>query len=205
MSDVARIDITIIQGATYRRTMNWYGAGLLCKDIESMVEGCPTILGVTGHGMSNSSNTPVFIHDVKGATNLNKGKKSIIATYVDPNTISVNVSTNNQDWVDGTGSVTYYVPTDLTGYDARMQIRSTRGATSIIHEMSTAGIPGDNSGDITLTAADGGINLLITADDTAAFDFDNAVYDIELINTSGNGDVTRVAEGTVKLHREVTR
>lgn len=199
MSDVPRLDLTIVQGATFRRTVNWYGDGILCKALEDVAEGCPTLITVTSHGLPSVSTTPVFIHDVKGAINLNSGKKSLIATYVSANTFSVNVSTNNQEWVEGTGSVTFYAPTNLTGYTARMQIRITRGSDTTVFELTT------ENGGITLTAADGGIHLLISDTDTAAFDFDNAVYDLELINTSGNGDVTRVAEGTVKLHKEVTR
>jgi len=199
MSDVPRLDLTIVQGATFRRTINWYGAGLLCKAIESLTVGCPTVIGITSHGLPSVSTTPVFIHDVRGATNLNTDKKSAIATYISADSFSVNISTNNQTWVDGSGSVTFYAPTDLTGYTARMQIRITRGSTVSVHELTT------ENGGITLNAADGGINLLISDTDTAAFDFDNAVYDLELINTNGNGDVTRVAEGTVRLHKEVTR
>jgi hypothetical protein len=199
MTDVPRLDLTIVQGATFRRTINWYGDGILCKDIEIVTEGCPTVLGITSHGLPSISTTPVFIHDVKGAINLNTGKKSVIATYVSANSFSVNVSTNNQEWVDDTGSVTFYAPTDLTGYTARMHIRITRGSAVTVVELTT------ENGGITLSAADGGIHLLISDTATAAYDFDNAVYDLELINTSGNGDVTRVAEGTVKLHKEVTR
>lgn len=199
MSDVPNIDLTIIQGATFRRTLNWYGGGLLCKAIEAVTEGCPTVVTVTSHGLPSISTTPVFIHDVKGAYGLNTDKKSAIATYIDPNTFSVNVSTNNQTWVDGTGSVTFYAPTDLTGYTAEMHIRVTRGSTTTVLELTSAG------GDITFTAADGGIHIHIDAATTAGLDFDNAVYDLELTDASGSGDVTRVAEGTVKLHKEVTR
>jgi hypothetical protein len=199
MSDVPRLDLTIIQGATFRRTVNWYGAGILCKAIESVTVGCPTVIGITSHGLPSVSTTPVFIHDVVGAYNLNTGKKTAIATYLTADSFSVNLSTNNQEWEADTGSVTFYAPTDLTGYTARMQIRITRGSTVTVHELTT------ENGGITLNAADGGINLLISDTDTAAFDFDNAVYDLELINTAGNGDVTRVAEGIVKLHKEVTR
>jgi hypothetical protein len=199
MTEVPRQDLLIIQGATFRRTFNWYGGGELSKAIEGVTEGYPTILQITGHGLPSISTTPVFIRAVKGAIGLNTGSKSAIATYIDANSFSVNLSTANQTWVSGTGFITYYVPTNLTGYTARMHIRSTKGAVTTIHEMTSV------AGDISLTAADGGIHLLITAADTAAFDFDNAVYDLELINTAGNGDVVRVAEGVVKLHKEVTR
>ena len=199
MSDVARLDLPVIQGATFRRVINWYGGGVLCKAIEAVTIGCPTTIQVTGHGLPSISTTPVFIHDVLGATNLNSGKKSVIATYITADTFQVNVSTNNQTWIEGTGSVTYFAPTNLTGYTARMHIRSTRGSSNVIHQLSTV------AGDITLNPVDGSIELYISDTDTAAFDFTNAVYDLELIDTGGSGDVTRVSEGAIKLHKEVTR
>jgi len=199
MSDVPRIDLPIIQGATFRRTINWYGSGLLCQAIEAVVIGCPTLIQVTGHQLPSISTTPVFIHGVKGATELNSGKKSFIATWIDANNFSVNISTNNQIWVVNTGSVTHYAPTDLTGYTAEMQIRSTRTNAAIIHTLTSIG------GDITFSPTDGGVKLHISAVDTAAFNFDNAVYDLELIDVLGNGDKTRIAEGSIRLHKEVTR
>lgn len=87
-------------------------------------------------------------------------------------------------------------PIDLTGYDARMQIRSSKTASTTIDDLTV----GDG---ITLGGAAGTITLLISDTDTAAFTFKNAVYDLELI--SGSGVVTRLLEGSVTLKTETTR
>ena len=87
---------------------------------------------------------------------------------------------------------------DLTGYSARMQIRSTISAAASLHELT------DSNGGIVLGDAAGTIQLLITAADTAALAFPgkSAVYDLELVNGTV---VTRLLRGTVLLSKEVTR
>ncbi len=95
-------------------------------------------------------------------------------------------------WKDSSGNVI-----DITGYDARMDIRETKESDTIIKTLSVTG------GEITITGASGQIDLALTAAVTDAFDFDDAVYDLEIISASGT--VTRLMEGEVSLNREVTR
>jgi len=58
-------------------------------------------------------------------------------------------------------------------------------------------------GDITITLATAEIEMVIDATATAALDFDEAVYDLELIDSSSV--VTRLVYGNVALSKEVTR
>lgn len=85
----------------------------------------------------------------------------------------------------------------LAGYTARMQIRTSASSDEIIHELTT------ENGGISIDAASGLIGLYISAEDTAAFCFKTAVYDLELINSSH--EVVRLLEGQVTLSLEVTR
>lgn len=86
---------------------------------------------------------------------------------------------------------------DLTGYTARMQIRKTVGSSTTIADLTSTG------GDITLGGAAGTIKPVISDTDTAAMDFHEAVYDLEL--EDGSGVTTRLLEGPVVFHKEVTR
>jgi hypothetical protein len=190
------IDLPVVQGATFRRTVHWYGGGLFCAPIEDVTEGCPTVIKVAGHGLPTISTTPVLLKDIKGATSLNTKRKTVAATYLSADTFSVVVSTVGETYVSGSGVFTYYTPTDLTGFTARMQIKSSRGAATVIHELTT------EDGGIALSFTDGGIALYISDADTAGFTFDNAVYDLELI--SATLDVTRVSQGNVTLNTNVT-
>jgi hypothetical protein len=91
------------------------------------------------------------------------------------------------------------LPMDLTGIVAlRMQIRTTLAAPTVVAEITL------DNGRITIAnPPDGWVELCITATETAEFDFDKAVYDLELV--TANGDVTRLLQGQVTLSREATR
>jgi hypothetical protein len=86
---------------------------------------------------------------------------------------------------------------NLTGYTARMMIRSTIDDSSTIVSLTT------ENGGITLGGAAGTIALLISATATAALTAGTAVYDLELISASSV--VTRLLQGSVTIAREVTR
>jgi len=98
---------------------------------------------------------------------------------------------------------------DLTDYTARMQVRLTSDTATTIWDLTT-----ENSGlDIvtgTATLADGttvanaqGIKLNVTATQTAAVDWEKAVFDIELIEPLL--DVLPFIKGTLTPSPEVTR
>ena len=89
------------------------------------------------------------------------------------------------------------VAVNLTGYTARMQVRSTLESASTIVELTTA------NGRIALGGAAGTITLTISATDTAALTAGRGVYDLELV--SGSGIVTRLLQGVATISRNVTR
>ena len=89
------------------------------------------------------------------------------------------------------------VAVNLTGYTARMQVRSTLESASTVVELTTA------NGRIALGGAAGTISLTISATDTAALTAGRGVYDLELV--SGSGIVTRLLQGVATISRNVTR
>jgi len=193
----SKLNITIEQGATYSLGFNWYGAGKLCKLIEDLTPGCPTLITITSHGLPSTSPTPVYISHVQGAKRANTGGSPVKATWVDANSFYVDADTVGQDYTANTGLVTWYAPTDLTGYSARMHIRENIEDTTTIADLTSVG------GDITLSSTDGRIEVTIADDVTAAYDFDEAVYDLEVEDSGGK--TTRLLYGTVTLSKEVTR
>lgn len=94
-------------------------------------------------------------------------------------------------WKDDAGA-----PINLTGFTARMQIRTPENG-SILLSLTT------ENGGIVLGGVAGTITLAITAAATAALDWVYGRYDLELI--SAGGEVTPLLEGRVILDREVTR
>ena len=88
-------------------------------------------------------------------------------------------------------------PVNLTGYTARMQMRRSVQSPDILISLTTA------NGRLVITPLTGVITMTISATDTAALNFQSAVYDLEI--ESAGGIVTRLIEGKVRLSLEVTR
>lgn len=84
---------------------------------------------------------------------------------------------------------------DLTGYSARMQLRTSVGASTVALDLTTA------NGRISVDGAAGKINLSIAAADTAGLS-GTGVYDLELVNGQ---TVQRILEGSYTISPEVTR
>jgi hypothetical protein len=88
------------------------------------------------------------------------------------------------------------VPMNLTGYTARLQVRSLPSDPDAVLTLTT------ENGGIAITALTGFVAVTASATQTGAIDEGTYVYDIELVN--GN-IVTRLAQGQVIVSPEVTR
>lgn len=86
---------------------------------------------------------------------------------------------------------------NLTGYAARMQLRSKPDSGTVILEATTS------NGRITLGGAAGTITLTIPADVTEDLAPNQYAYDIEMV--AFDGEVTRLLDGFVTVDAEVTR
>jgi hypothetical protein len=95
-------------------------------------------------------------------------------------------------------------PIDLTGYGAKMQIKSNYADNKPRTFLTlSSSLNADNTG-LTLGGTSGSIRLFVSAaTSSAALNFDTAFYDLEI--TTSTGIVTRLLEGPVKIKREVTR
>lgn len=196
----ATIDLTIAAGATFEYALRWFDSEAVHKPITAVAAGWPTVVTVAAHGIT--SRTPVWISNVRSPAGLNTPRPSGCAPWfaeaIDTDTLAVDVNTGASTAAyTGAGILTRYPAVDLTGYTARMQMRTAVGATDVLVDLTT-----ENSG-ITLDAATGEITLSMSATDTAALAWRQAVYDLELVAPSGF--VTRLAEGSVQVTPEVTR
>lgn len=87
-------------------------------------------------------------------------------------------------------------PVDLTGWTARMEARRFPAAATVLAELTeTAGIT---------LGADGHIDLLLTAAETAALPPTRAVYDLRLTQP-GAGDTIPFLVGPFTVRAAVTR
>lgn len=88
-------------------------------------------------------------------------------------------------------------PINLTGYTARMHVRTAANAASTILELTT-----ENSR-IALGGTAGTVSLTVAANVTTSLTPGLYVYDLEVV--SGGGEVTRLVEGNFNVKAEVTR
>lgn len=105
-------------------------------------------------------------------------------------------------WTDSNGS-----RIDLTGYHARMQIRSDYGSTGTLYANLTSSLDSDGTG-LNLSGSagsnplvSGSIGIFISAASSSVFTFDEAKYDLEMVKGT---TVTRLLQGKIKLSKEVT-
>lgn len=196
------MDITIKQGKTFTLTLKYGQPQFTVKAITGVTKSGQAVVTATGHGLT--VDWPVWVVGVAGmdqinhtADELRQACAAYYGYYVDANSLRLDVDTTRFGTYTSGGEVLYHPPVNLTGFTARMQIRETVESTTILHTMTT------ENGGITLGGTVGTIALLISATDTAAFTFDSAVYDLEII--SAGGVVTEVMSGTVTLGDEVTR
>ena len=117
--------------------------------------------------------------------------------------IEQGATTNLQiNWTDSSGSAI-----DLTGYHSRMQIRPGVESDVVFLSLSSS-LESDGTG-INLSGSNGetplqsgSLAIYISADSTENLNFNEAYYDLEMVNGS---EVTRLLEGKVKLSKNVTR
>ena len=97
-------------------------------------------------------------------------------------------------WTDSSGGAV-----DLTGFQAHMKIKVANASPAIVSLTITPTVNGDV---LMLGGSSGTITITITHVTTAALDFREARYDLEL--ESPAGIVTRLVEGIVSFTAEVT-
>jgi hypothetical protein len=119
------------------------------------------------------------------------------ATRVDDDHFVMPASTVGCEWVVGTGELTYYMPTDITGMTFRAQLRSRVHNGTVLADMTT------ENGKIVASLNDASIQLYLTAAETALLNFTKGYLDCEAIDAAGG--IQRVFSLTVNLVREVTR
>lgn len=93
------------------------------------------------------------------------------------------------------GETEDYQPVDLTGYSARMEIKDKYDGL-LLHRLDS------DTDTLVIDAPNGSISFEIPAETTEEWVWRNAVYDLELVDSSGR--VTRLIQGTISLTPEVT-
>jgi hypothetical protein len=105
-------------------------------------------------------------------------------------------------------------PIDISGYQARMQVRPEKGSSILYLTLSSSldstytglNLSGSGGSSASTPPSSGSIGVYISAVSSSILNFEKAFYDLELVYGSGNtATVTRVLEGTITLNKEVTK
>ncbi len=196
---MATKNFIIKQGKTFSQLIRWEKAPIVYKEITGIFQSAPCEITCPAHDIPDGWRVAVV--SVKGMTEINaespvKEKDYIQATVLSSDTISLNGvnSSDYKPYISG-GYLQYYTPVDIGPLEARMSIKDKVGGTELFSiTTENGGIEIDNTNQV--------ITLLISATDTASFNFKKGVYDIEMVSPSGV--VTELLSGTISVSKEVT-
>ena len=104
-------------------------------------------------------------------------------------------------------------PNDLTGYNARMQLKDSHGGSTTYLTLSSSlnpdgtglNLSGSGGNAASKPPTSGSIGIYISHTTSSNLTFSSAFYDLEIVSGSGNtATVTRLVQGKVNLSKEVT-
>jgi hypothetical protein len=196
MSTPAKISFKIYQGSTFSEVLRWESSVKTYIPITGISKSAPLVITAPNHNVPKEWR--VKFTNILGMVELNSNDTYYQATSVTSDTITINDinSLGFKPYVSG-GIVEYNTPIDLTGFTARMQLRSSLTSPIVLEELTS------ENGKINISNINKTITLSIPASTTAAYNFSSAVYSLELI--SSGGQVTPFCSGSFSLVKEVTR
>lgn len=198
MQQPVKLNYKVYQGSTFQEIYRWESETKVYATISGISKAAPCVITT-----QSAHNLPTgWRFRVTGAGGMKEINTSAdtyyLATAASGTTIEIN-SVNSLGYTTYTsgGVVEYNQPVDLTGFTARMQIRSEIESTTVIHSATT------ENGGIIINQGLKTIQLLIPAATTQNFTFDTAVYSVELVSSSQV--VYPFIIGNLTLVKEVTR
>lgn len=195
----AKISYKIYQGSTFTETLRWESETKAYMAISNISQSAPCVINtVATHSVP--INWRVRVTGVNGMKDINtiSDDAYYLVTGKTTNTVTLN-QVNSAAYAAYTsgGILSWNMPVPLTGYTALMQIRETLESEVVIAELSTS------NGGIAIDPINYTITMSLTSAITSTFNFDSAVYSMEL--TDGQGNVFQFLNGSISLVKEVTR
>ena len=195
----AKLSYKIYQGSTFTETLRWESETKAYMAISNISQSAPCVI-TTVATHSVPINWRVRVTGVNGMKDINTIAEDDYYLVTSKTTNSVTLNQENSAayaaYTSG-GILSWNMPVPLTGYTALMQIRETLESETVIAELSTS------NGRIAIDALNYTISISLPASLTSTFDFDSAVYSMELTDNQGN--VFQFLNGSISLVKEVTR
>ena len=197
MSAPVKINFKVYQGSTFREVFRWESSTKVYVPIQAIAKSAPVLITTSEpHGIPVGWRARVT--GVSGMKEINSTVDQYhVVTGTTINTLEFNEinATTFTTYTSG-GIVEYNQPVPLNGYTGRLQIRQKVDSADIILELTT-----ENDG-VVIDTAYNTITIQMTDEQTAAFNFQTAVYSLEL---QKNGEVVAFCNGNLTLVKEVTR
>ena len=195
MSTPAKIKLKMYQGSTFEEVFRWASSTKVYKSITNITKAAPTVITAAGHGLAAGWRFKVT--NVVGMKEINSDSEYHIASETTSDTITINGLNSLGYTAYGSGGVVeYYLPVNLTGYTARMQLRPKLASEEVLLELTT------ENGGIEIDPVASTIKLIVEATQTQALTFSSCVYSLEMVKS---GKVTQLISGSISLEKEVTR
>jgi hypothetical protein len=195
MAAPIKLNLKIYQGSTFKQILRWESSTKVYVPITNIAKSAPIVITTPAHGIPVGWRAKVT--NAGGMKEVNLLDYNIV-TSITEDTVTFN-QVNSLAFTAYTsgGVLEYNQPASIFGLTARMQIREKLTSDTVIHELST-----DNGG-IVFDNTYKTITLNIPDEITAGFGFTSAVYTLEF--TTGAGETSTFAKGSISLEKEVTR
>lgn len=180
--------LQITRGSTYCDSLQWSTDECVFRPIKIVRSTAPVRLDCPGHGVPDDWEV-----SIEGHANIDP-RKIFNVRRIDDDTLEI-PCLNGTMFSASPAVLRYLMPVDLTGYEARLQIRDRVGGNLLLELSSNAGAG------ITIDHQLKQIKREIAADITAALTWKRAVYGMEMILGSY---VIKLDSGTVEVSDEVT-
>lgn len=191
----SRLNLTIHQGSTFSEVLRWESATKVYKAITGITAAAPVVVTAGTHGIPDGWR--VKVTNVLGMTQVNSSDTYRKATLITADTIELNeINAAAYTAYASGGTLEYNSPVDLTGYTARMQVRSSVSSDTILLDLTT------ENGGILLDDTTKTITIIISATNTALITWTKGVYSLELVIGT---TVSTLVTGNVYVQKEVTR
>ncbi len=195
MASPVKLNFKVYQGSTFKEVLRRETSTKVYVPITNITKAAPAVITAAGHNIPVGWRTKIT--NVGGMVEINSDETYHIVTATTADTVTINAinSLGFKNYTTG-GVLEYNQPFNLTDVTARMQIRGKITDPTVIEELTT------ENGGIVIDNTAKTIMIVIAAENTALYDFNSAVYSMELIS---DGEVIPFITGTLTLEREVTR
>ncbi len=194
-------NFTLIQGETWERVVRWEQGTYVYKPITGITKAAPVVLTVPGHelldGWRFAVSNVVGMKEINAKNEPPTDEEYHVGKFVDANSIEIN-ALNGLGFTTYTsgGVIRYRPPEDLAGYTARMYLRKNAKAVSPYFQMTS------EAGHIAINNTTKTITLKLTDEETEAFEFNRARYDLEMVR---GGEVTIPMSGEFTVTKNITK